>query len=187
VPAHVAEQVIARCQGNPFFLLETARAWRERQDPAVPVPVPPTVLALLGEKVGTLPPGARRVLELAALLVRGTEESFLLGAAGAHPSAVAQLEQAHLIRREADGAVAVVNEPLREAVLARLTGRRRRELAGRLADRLLDMGGDDREVARLLGLAARTEEATEAWRRAAARSERSAGAHASPADLREAR
>ena len=70
LPSGVAEAVVRRGEGNPFFLEELARAIRERDDVEGEAPVPSTIQDVLAARVDRLAEGPRRVLQTAAVLGR---------------------------------------------------------------------------------------------------------------------
>lgn len=68
------EEAVARADGNPFFLVELARLFDQRS--ASPVAeraglgVPATVLAVLRDRLGSLNPSTRRLLDVSAVVGR---------------------------------------------------------------------------------------------------------------------
>jgi transcriptional regulator with AAA-type ATPase domain/tetratricopeptide (TPR) repeat protein len=74
VPESVLELILAKAEGNAFFLQELALAMREPGDPAAPVVVPDTVQDVLLARIDRLPPDERRLLTSAA--VAGKDFSF---------------------------------------------------------------------------------------------------------------
>jgi predicted ATPase len=99
--------LIARTEGNPFFLEESVRALVEtgvlvgepgayRLSQALPtIQVPATVQAVLAARIDRLPPEDKRLLQTAAVI--GTAVPFaLLQAIADVPEAVLQHSLAHL-------------------------------------------------------------------------------------------
>jgi DNA-binding SARP family transcriptional activator len=125
-------------QGNPFVLVESARALREGQSIAGsgPLPVPPSVRDLVIGRVQRLGERARRVLETAAVIGRAFEPSLAGEALGWTELEVAQHVD-ELLRRQflqdRDACLEFGHERLREVVYASLSGPERRALHGRVA------------------------------------------------------
>jgi DNA-binding NtrC family response regulator/tetratricopeptide (TPR) repeat protein len=67
VPESVLELILAKAEGNAFFLEELALAVREPGDPAAPVVVPDTVQDVLLARIDRLAPDDRRLLTSAAV------------------------------------------------------------------------------------------------------------------------
>ena len=70
VPGPLAEVILAKAEGNPFFLEELARAVAEHDDFRAELAVPDTVQGVLMARVDRLPEAARRLLQTAAVLGR---------------------------------------------------------------------------------------------------------------------
>jgi len=68
IPEALAQAVLQKAEGNPFFLEELARAMAERGEPGVAVPE--TVQEVLVARIDRLPDGPKRVLQTAAILGR---------------------------------------------------------------------------------------------------------------------
>ncbi len=67
----LAEALVARAEGNPFFLEELARTWRHRDEPdAIGERVPETIQDVLAARVDRLSDDSRRVLQTASVLGR---------------------------------------------------------------------------------------------------------------------
>lgn len=67
----LAEALVARAEGNPFFLEELARTWRHRDEPdAIGERVPETIQDVLAARVNRLSDDSRRVLQTASVLGR---------------------------------------------------------------------------------------------------------------------
>jgi predicted ATPase len=67
VPEAVVDLILAKADGNAFFLEELALAVREPADPAAPVVVPDTVQDVLQARIDRLPADDRRLLTSAAV------------------------------------------------------------------------------------------------------------------------
>jgi DNA-binding winged helix-turn-helix (wHTH) protein len=73
----LVQAIVAKAGGNPFFLEELARAVGERDTTQVrPSEVPETVQAVLAARIDRLPPAAKHVLQVAAVI--GKDVPFLL-------------------------------------------------------------------------------------------------------------
>jgi DNA-binding CsgD family transcriptional regulator len=164
--------------GNPFYALELVRALRSsggRIRPGHPLPVPPTLEAILGERIEALPPSVREVLVEAAALRRPTESMLR------NWPALEQAVDAGLIEVR-DGEVRFTHPLLASAAYGSITAAER----SRLHRRLAEVASDPEERARHLALGASgpdTDVAAaldEAAREAAAR-----GAPAAAAELAE--
>ena len=67
-------QVLAKAEGNPFFLEELARAVVEQGVDVASLTVPDTVQAVLTARMDRLPTAAKRLLQAAAVI--GKEVAF---------------------------------------------------------------------------------------------------------------
>ena len=67
-PEGVIEQILAKGEGNPFFLEELARAVREQGAATPVVMAPDTIKDVLLARIGRLGPEERRVLQAAAVI-----------------------------------------------------------------------------------------------------------------------
>jgi tetratricopeptide (TPR) repeat protein len=78
------DQILARAEGNPFFLEELARAVAVQSPSAdaAAVPIPATIAAALTARMDRLPPEPRRVLEAAAVLGREVPQPLLAAVNG---------------------------------------------------------------------------------------------------------
>ena len=76
LPAQLAEVVIARAEGNPFFAQELARAFRDGHEGGAATAVPGTVRDVLAARIDLLPDAPRRLLRTASVI--GREFSPLL-------------------------------------------------------------------------------------------------------------
>lgn len=90
--AAVVERVLAATDGNPFLVLELAELFAARGDGPTETDmlgaIPPGAQELLRQRLAPLGAGARRVLELAAVLGRRFELGPLARALGQEPNAL---------------------------------------------------------------------------------------------------
>jgi DNA-binding SARP family transcriptional activator len=70
LPTPLAEAVIARAEGNPFFAQELARAFRDGHDGGATIAVPGTVRDVLAARIDLLPDAPRRLLRTASVIGR---------------------------------------------------------------------------------------------------------------------
>jgi DNA-binding CsgD family transcriptional regulator len=164
--------------GNPFYALELVRALQARGgriQPGRPLPVPPTLEAILRERLDALPVRAREVLAEAAALARPTES--ILG----ETLVLEQAADAGIIE-VVDGEVRFSHPLLASAAYTSIGAAGRRRLHRRLAVAVTDPEERARHLA--LGADGPSEEVArsldDAAREAAAR-----GAPAAAADLAE--
>ncbi|HMA32958.1 MAG TPA: AAA family ATPase, partial [Chloroflexia bacterium] len=134
-------------EGNPFFALETLRFWAERgaitrtaaggwQPPAAdygPLPTPASVRRVLEQRLASLSPAARAVIEVGAVLGREVPERLLWRASGATPEAVLGPAE-ELLRHQLwveDGdqqGYQFAHQKVREVAYQAISGPRRRHL-----------------------------------------------------------
>jgi predicted ATPase len=76
VPATLTQLILAKAEGNPFFLEELTRAVLERADALADVAVPDTIQGVLMARIDRLPEDSKRLLQTAAVL--GREFTVLL-------------------------------------------------------------------------------------------------------------
>jgi class 3 adenylate cyclase/tetratricopeptide (TPR) repeat protein len=155
LPGHVRRQLLARADGNPFFLEEVIRALVDvgvitrrgerwvASPRAVEVDVPETVHGLLLARVDRLPAPARRCLRVASVLGR-TFSTDLLASVGDDGLDVlgelGVLEAHGLVRIEASAPELVFafrHALVQEAAYAGLLRRERQALHRRVADLLV--------------------------------------------------
>ncbi|MBI4640701.1 MAG: AAA family ATPase [Candidatus Tectomicrobia bacterium] len=79
VPDHLAQIVLTKAEGNPFFLEELARAVAEHGDLHPTLTIPDTIQGILMARIDRLPDELKRVLQTASVL--GREVSLRLLAA----------------------------------------------------------------------------------------------------------
>lgn len=94
LPAHLRQLIVARAGGNPFYLEEIVRGLVERgvlsreesgwncTTETATVDVPPTIQGLLLSRLDRLPPGARRLIQEAAVLGPAFERRLLAKVSG---------------------------------------------------------------------------------------------------------
>ena len=87
VPAAVADAIIARGEGNPFFLEELSRALLDDGRTADASALPGSVHDVLAGRIGRLAPDDRRLLQAAAVVGRDVGDDVLRAVAG-EPGAV---------------------------------------------------------------------------------------------------
>jgi predicted ATPase len=68
LPVALQEVIVAKAAGNPFFVEELTRTAVEHSDPADTAPLPDTIEAVLAARLDRLPPEAKRLLQLAAVI-----------------------------------------------------------------------------------------------------------------------
>ena len=69
--------IVAKAEGNPFFLEELARAVREHGGALPPIGVPDTIQEVLLARIERLPPGDKRLLEVAAVVGKDVSVSVV--------------------------------------------------------------------------------------------------------------
>ncbi|KPF58282.1 hypothetical protein D621_06780 [beta proteobacterium AAP51] len=171
--------IVARCAGNPLFMIETLRhgapGQGARPDPADEDPdttrLPPSVRDILLARARALGPVVRRVLEAASLAGEGLSARLLATALGLDELAVAQaLEHAaaaELLLADARGRHRYAHDLYAQAVAESLSPVRRAALHGQLAQALAPLGEEPSRVAWHLAQAGHPAEAA-AWQLRAA-------------------
>jgi predicted ATPase len=76
IPAALAQQILARADGNPFFLEELTWIVVERGDHRLPLTVPDTIHAVLSARIDHFPTTEKRLLQAAAVI--GLEVPFVI-------------------------------------------------------------------------------------------------------------
>ncbi len=141
--------------GNPFFALEMLRHWQQLaeqgRDPLAEGSLPDSVTALVEQRLATLPPTARLVLETAALTGYTFSARVLEKALDLTPERLSteleRLVQAHLlVPLEDEGLFRFGHEVVREAVVERLSPTRAWALHRTLAEALEAVWGPRAEV-----------------------------------------
>jgi DNA-binding NtrC family response regulator/tetratricopeptide (TPR) repeat protein len=77
VPAPVLEMILAKAEGNPFFLEELARAVRDKSDGAGELRVPDTIEDVLRARIGWLGEEERTLLQSAAVIGKDVPAALL--------------------------------------------------------------------------------------------------------------
>jgi predicted ATPase len=77
VPEALAQEILARADGNPFFLEELTRIVVERDDRRRPLTVPDTIHAVLSARIDRLPATEKRLLQAAAVIGTGVPLAIL--------------------------------------------------------------------------------------------------------------
>jgi class 3 adenylate cyclase/tetratricopeptide (TPR) repeat protein len=97
LPAHLEQTIIAKSQGNPFFLEELTRAVVEQHDLHAEVTVPDTIHGVLSARIDRLPGEHKQLLQTAAVLGREFAPALLQAMwEGAGPVEAVLLELKHL-------------------------------------------------------------------------------------------
>jgi predicted ATPase len=98
IPGPLEQELLAKAEGNPFFLEELAWSIKEHSDRS-PLAVPSTVQAVLAAHIDLLPPEEKHLLQAAAVI--GKEVPFaLLQALTGQPEEVLRRGLRHLMAVE---------------------------------------------------------------------------------------
>ena len=107
VPEPLIDVILAKADGNAFFLEELGRALRERRDPAAPLVIPDTVQDVLLSRIERLPTDERSLLASAAVIGKDFPPSVVQAITGLSPDTVgqglAQLEAAEFVHEAGNG------------------------------------------------------------------------------------
>jgi DNA-binding SARP family transcriptional activator len=154
VPDELRVPVLARAEGNPFFLEELALTVAHHGEPVSAIP--DTVQAVLAARIDRLPPLEKSALQAAAVIGRvfwrGPVEALLDRAS---PD-LAALEAGDFVRPRPTSALrgekeyAFKHALTRDVAYASLSDERRRQLHARFADWLEETGGGRDEYAAFL-------------------------------------
>jgi predicted ATPase/class 3 adenylate cyclase/DNA-binding winged helix-turn-helix (wHTH) protein len=68
VPEALTQEILAKADGNPFFLEELARTVVEQDDRRLPLDVPDTIHTVLAARIDRLPAAEKRLLQTAAVI-----------------------------------------------------------------------------------------------------------------------
>jgi predicted ATPase len=90
VPAPLVQRLLARADRNPFVLEELAYTVLEHGAERAPWPMPETIQAVLTARIDHLPPTAKRVLHLAAVLGKDVPLALLEAMAALPPPTLLQ-------------------------------------------------------------------------------------------------
>jgi class 3 adenylate cyclase/tetratricopeptide (TPR) repeat protein len=135
LPEELVDRVLARAEGNPFFLEELVRALAEAGAPAdAEVDLPDTVERLVLARIDRLPARTREVARAASVLGRQFDAGLLEAVAGADvPRALLTLERHDVVRRMGLSDHRFKHTLIQEAVYASLLKRTRQQLHARTA------------------------------------------------------
>lgn len=135
LPEELERRVLARAEGNPFFLEELVRALAEAGALAdEEVELPDTIERLVLARIDRLPARTREIARAASVLGRQFDAALLEAVAGADvPAALLTLERHEVVRRDGRGGHRFKHTLIQEAVYASLLRRRRHVLHGRAA------------------------------------------------------
>jgi DNA-binding CsgD family transcriptional regulator len=149
----VTDQVIARAEGNPFFVVEIARLLRDA--PGGPsklaaTAIPPTVRDVITHRLGRLPSQSLRAIRAAAVFGRDFGQLPLGAALGASPVAVAGALQpaaaAGLIAAEGNRGYSFIHALVQEVVYDGLPIEERTNLHRRAAAAISSVDRTDDET-----------------------------------------
>ena len=177
VPEGLAERLYAVSEGHPLYVGSMLQQWRELGGGSdLAFPMPPALRDSIRERLRRLPPPARALLDMAAVL--GRHFDFLTLERGAGMAGVALAEGVELLvqrrlLREVDGAAGFdfSHDRIREVVYADLGTARRIVLHRHAAEALQAAGAqDDALMAGHYELARQWDAAIRHWERAAERS-----------------
>lgn len=148
-PPDLAGRIRRMTGGNTFFVLETVRDLLEQgllKNPPQPLPVPPTVLETVRQRVGRLSPLAQQLLDAAAVLHTDLTFAVLQATTGRADLEVVdgleELVQRQLLSEVGDGFV-FQHELVQTAVVQTLSSWRWRLLNRRAAEALLILSQPD--------------------------------------------
>jgi tetratricopeptide (TPR) repeat protein len=121
LPEPLEQMIIAKAEGNPFFLEELTRAVLDHADVAADVTVPDTVQGVLMARIDRLPENTKRLLQTAAVLGREFAPPLLMamwdGAQPLEPLLLTLTRQEFLFARpSAEGPVYVFKHALTQEV-----------------------------------------------------------------------
>ena len=101
LPDSLVQAIVARADGNPFFLEELARSVADDGAPEPALSVPDSLRAVLSARIDRLPDGPRRLLQTAAVLGREFPRDLLEavwngpGSVAAHVAELIRLDFVH--------------------------------------------------------------------------------------------
>jgi class 3 adenylate cyclase len=138
----VASKILEAAEGNPLFLLETARLVAERAGAEVRIPT--GIRALLAARFDSLSDAERRVLEVAATFGRSAPRDRLEELLDGDPTPIDELAAKGFVTTTVD-LLSFSHGALRDVAYSSATKQRRTELHERIAD-LCERDGDPVEV-----------------------------------------
>ena len=143
VPESLIDVILAKAEGNAFFLEELARAVREPRDPAAPIVVPDTVQDVLLARLDRLPPTEHGLLASASVIGKNFPLSVVQSIAGLPPDDVgrglARLEAGEFIHETGGGddpEYTFLHALTHEVVYASVSDAERRRLHARILETL---------------------------------------------------
>ena len=145
----LTQEIVAKAEGNPFFLEELAWMVWEQGEHAQHLPMPDTIQAVLAARLDRLPPEEKRLVQTTAVI--STEVPFpLLHAIAEMPEAVLHRGLAHLQAAEflyethlfPEHVYTFKHALTHEVVYGGLLQERRRLLHARIVDALEALAGD---------------------------------------------
>jgi tetratricopeptide (TPR) repeat protein len=143
----VTDRILARGEGNPFFLEELARAVRDRDERALDA-APQTVEDVLRARIDWLAADDRDALQRAAVVGKDVAPDLLAGIADAPADAVRaatrRLAAGEFLQLTASGHYTFTHALTHEVAYATIPEDRRRELHARAVDVLVQRHGEDR-------------------------------------------
>ncbi len=165
-----AQAIHRQTAGNPFFIAEIL----DHAGAGIPLTVSDSVLA----RVARLTAGGRHVIEAAAVFASRMDHVMLESIVCAHAGHIAECVDASLLELS-DNIIAFRHELVRDAILARLDPKRRRELCRAALNGLQCQGAGRSDLAQLAHFAegAGDAKAVLAYGPAAALAASAAGAH----------
>jgi DNA-binding winged helix-turn-helix (wHTH) protein len=143
--APVLRSLEERTRGNPFFLVQTLRLWRDRAlEPGRVGPLPGGVRDAIEQHLEVLSREAREALRMAAVMGAGFDPALLVGLEGS-PASPGSLDEAVaagvLVRTSAaDGGLRFAHTLIRETLAESLTAPRKLEVHRALIDAIQRSG-----------------------------------------------
>ncbi|HZE06102.1 MAG TPA: AAA family ATPase [Solirubrobacteraceae bacterium] len=144
LPRPLLVQISQTSRGNPLYALEIARLVRDaglERAPAPTIPVPDDLRALVAQRIDALPAPTLEALLLTAVLANPARSMV-------DHDALAPARRAGIVTDGPGAAIEFAHPLFASAVLASVTGRRRRELHRRAAE----LASDPEQCARHLAL-----------------------------------
>ncbi len=137
------EQLFADTEGNPLFVVETARARQSQKgesESSAGIGLPPKVYAVIKSRLAQLSPEAQRIANLAAVVGRSFNFEVLQAASTDDEDqlldSIDELWQRNIIREQSAGTFDFSHDRIRDVVYAQISQARRRVLHRRVAQAL---------------------------------------------------
>jgi tetratricopeptide (TPR) repeat protein len=172
LPADLETEILAKAEGNPFFLEELARSVREHEGRHAGVTIPNTIHAVLEARIDRLAPDDKRLLQTAAVIGREVPLTWLQPTATLDDQALqtglARLQVTEFLaetRRSPDRVYAFRHALIQAVAYSTLPPSQRRALHRSVLD-CAERLTDERRADHVGQLAHHAEQA-EAWDRAA--------------------